>query len=133
MGEVFFKRARHVISENGRVKEAVEALKENDFRFLGELLFLSHESLRDDYEVSCPELDLFYDMARKFSGCLGARLTGAGFGGSGIALVEKKRVDVFRKKLLEEASEKGFVCPKVYEVEVGEGAKSCYLNREEKG
>ncbi|MCK4646413.1 MAG: galactokinase [Candidatus Aminicenantes bacterium] len=133
MGEVLFKRARHVISENGRVKEAVEALKENDFRFLGELLFRSHESLRDDYEVSCPELNLFYDTARKFSGCVGARLTGAGFGGSGIALVEKERVDAFRKKLLEEASERGFVRPKVYEVEVGKGAESCYLNREEKG
>ena len=64
---------------------------------------------------------------------MGARLTGAGFGGSGIALVGKERVDAFRKKLLEEASEKGFVQPKVYEVEVGKGAESYYLNGEEKG
>jgi len=130
MDEALFKRARHVISENGRVKQAVEALKKDDFRLLGELIFRSHESLRDDYQVSCPELDLLYETAREFPGCFGARLTGAGFGGSGIALVKQERIEVFRKKLIQEASRKKFPRPEFYEVKIGEGAKAYFLNKE---
>lgn len=131
MDEVLFRRARHVISENQRVIEAVLALKNDDFRLLGELIFGSHESLRDDYEVSCPELDLLYEVAREFSGCYGARLTGAGFGGSGIALVQKERIPAFRAKLLEEAERRGFVRPEFYEVEIGEGARAEFLSEED--
>jgi galactokinase len=130
MDEALFKRARHVISENGRVKHAVGALKKDDFRLLGELIFRSHESLRDDYQVSCPELDLLYETAREFPGCFGARLTGAGFGGSGIALVKQERIEVFRKKILEEASKRKFPRPEFYEVKIGEGARAYFLNKE---
>jgi galactokinase len=131
MDDVLYKRARHIISENQRVRKAVEALKNNDFRLLGELLFLSHESLRDDYEVSCPELDLLYEMAREFSGSLGARLTGAGFGGSGLALVEKDQIPAFREKVLQEAEKRGFIRPRVYKIEIGEGAKAYRFDKEE--
>lgn len=131
MDEVVFRRARHVISENARVKEAVRAMEKDDFDLLGDLLFRSHESLRDDYEVSCPELDLLYESGRKFPGCYGARLTGAGFGGSGIALVKNQEVTAFKQELLENAEKKGFVQPRFYEVEVGEGADSRFLEMEE--
>jgi len=131
MDEVVFRRARHVISENARVKEAVRAMEKDDFDLLGHLLFRSHESLRDDYEVSCPELDLLYESGRKFPGCYGARLTGAGFGGSGIALVKNQEVTAFEQVLLEGAEKKGFVQPRFYEVEVGEGADSRFLEMEE--
>jgi len=131
MDEVVFRRARHVISENARVKEAVRAMEKDDFDLLGHLLFRSHESLRDDYEVSCPELDLLYESGRKFPGCYGARLTGAGFGGSGIALVKNQEVTAFEHVLLEGAEKKGFVQPRFYEVEVGEGADSRFLEMEE--
>jgi len=130
MDVALFKRARHVICENGRVKQAVEALKKDDFRLLGELIFRSHESLRDDYQVSCPELDLLYETAREFPGCFGARLTGAGFGGSGIALIRQERIAAFRKKLIQEASTRKFPRPEFYEVEIGEGAKAYFLNKE---
>jgi galactokinase len=133
MDETLFKRARHVASENERVKKAVEAFRKDDFRFLGELIFLSHQSLRDDYEVSCPELDLLYESAREFPGCFGARLTGAGFGGSGIALVKDEGIAAFRKKLLEEARKRKFPRPEFYDVEIGEGAKAYFLNKEGKG
>ncbi|MFB0566162.1 MAG: galactokinase [Candidatus Aminicenantaceae bacterium] len=123
LNEVIYRRAKHVINENMRVKKAVQALREDDFSLLGELLFLSHESLRDDYEVSCPELDLLYETGKDFTGCLGARLTGAGFGGSGIALVKKESAELFRKKAIENAEKKGFNMPEIYEIEVGEGAK----------
>ncbi len=122
MAEVNYKRARHVISENERVKKAREALKADDFSFLGKLLFQSHESLRDDYEVSCPELDLLYETGKEFRGCLGARLVGAGFGGSGIALLKKNRIRAFQKTILSKAEKRKFPQPRFYEIEIGEGA-----------
>ncbi len=130
MEEVLFRRARHVISENERVRRSVEAIRSDNFRLLGELIFASHQSLKDDYEVSCPELDLLFEVAREFSGCFGARLTGAGFGGAGIALVKKERITEFRKKMLEEADKKGFVKPEFYAVDVGEGVKASFLDEE---
>jgi galactokinase len=123
MKEVIFKRAKHVISENLRVKKAVEALREDNFHLLKELLFLSHESLRDDYEVSCPELDLLHETGKEFPGCLGARLTGAGFGGSGIAILKKSRIAAFKKKLMEKAERNRFPRPEIYEIKVGDGAR----------
>jgi galactokinase len=124
MGPVPFQRARHVVTENGRVRRAVEALQKDDFEALGKLLFHSHESLRDDYEVSCRELDLLYEIGRDFPGCLGARLVGAGFGGSGIAIVEKRAGQEFRTKLVGEAQKRGFPRPEFHEVAIGHGAEA---------
>ena len=132
INKVLLKRARHVISENNRVKKAVEAIKKSDFLMLGQLIFQSHKSLRENYEVSCPELDLLYDSAQEFSGCLGARLTGAGFGGSGIALIKKEKADAFKNILLKEAGKRGFVRPGFYEVNIREGARANFLNKEGK-
>jgi galactokinase len=84
------RRARHVVTENGRVEEAVEALQEKDWSALGGLLDASHSSLRDDFEVSCPELDLAVTTARE-AGALGGRMTGGGFGGSVVLLVPEER------------------------------------------
>ncbi|MFW6129238.1 MAG: galactokinase [Candidatus Aminicenantaceae bacterium] len=128
-----YKRARHIITENERVKKSADALENNDFSSLGELLFKSHESLRDDYEVSCPELDLLYETGRKFPGCKGARMIGAGFGGSGIALVDKEQVDDFKYKIIHNSQKRGFVKPSFIEVEISDGAQSFYLNNKEKG
>lgn len=133
IGPVPYKRARHVITENERVRRAVEALQRDDFSHLGALLFQSHESLRDDYEVSCPELDLLYNVGRDFSGCLGARLVGAGFGGSGIALIEKRAEDEFRKRLLDEAEKRRFPRPEFYRVAIGPGAAASKLDNSEGG
>ncbi len=123
MDEIRYKRARHVITENHRVKNAVRALKENDFQSFGDLMFQSHQSLRDDYQVSCPELDLLYEVGRTFSGCLGGRLTGAGFGGSGIVLIEKPRIDAFQHDMRQSARERGFPSPRFHKVEIGDGAE----------
>jgi galactokinase len=84
------RRARHVITENARVEEAVVAIRDREWPALGELLDASHHSLRDDFEVSCPELDLAVTTARE-AGALGARLTGGGFGGSVVSLVPEER------------------------------------------
>jgi galactokinase len=90
-------RARHVITENARTQAAAEALRQGDPRRVGELMDLSHASLRDDFEVSCDELDRMVEAAREHPGCYGARMTGAGFGGCAVALVDQ-------------AAAEGFVC-----------------------
>ncbi|MFW6280911.1 MAG: galactokinase, partial [Halanaerobium sp.] len=85
--ETVYKRAHHVISENQRVLTAKNALKNNDMNKFGKLLYASHKSLRDDYEVSCKELDLLVELASQEKGARGARMTGAGFGGCTVNLV----------------------------------------------
>jgi len=93
------KRARHIISENARVLAFVEALATNNRKALGELMAASHESLRADYEVSCPELDAMVAAANQCPGLIGARMTGGGFGGSTINLVETNEAKAFASKL----------------------------------
>ncbi len=92
LNDVVLRRARHVVSENGRVQAAVAALRRGDFVTFGRLMSESHASLRDDYEVSVIELDTFVAIAEQ-RGALGARLTGAGFGGCAIALIPTELVD----------------------------------------
>ena len=89
------RRARHVVSENERVLKAVAALKAGNIKELGELLRQSHASLRDDYEVTGIELDTLVDAANAQDGCVGARMTGAGFGGCAIAIVHKDKASAF--------------------------------------
>ena len=92
---VIQKRVKHVVTENARVGEAVDALKAGDLKKLGALLNASHESLKNDYEVSGIELDTLAETAQAQEGCIGARMTGAGFGGCAIALVHKDKADSF--------------------------------------
>lgn len=86
-------RCRHVVSENLRVEAAARALQEGDLERFGELMYASHASLRDDYEVSCAELDALVERARGLPGVYGARMTGGGFGGCTVNLVEASKVD----------------------------------------
>ena len=116
------KRARHVLTENARVLEAVEALNDKDFTQFGRLMYASHASLRDDYEVSTPELDDFVETARK-QGALGARLTGAGFGGCAIALVPEARSDSVQRACDQSFAEAGFEKPAFYEFVPAAGAE----------
>lgn len=120
--ELHFKRARHGVTEINRVLEAVKLLESDEFFKFGELLTKSHESLRDDYNVSCPELDLAVDTAMRL-GALGARMVGGGFGGSAIALL--KEVDAARVALeIERAfSKSGFGSPRFFDSLPGEGAR----------
>jgi galactokinase len=93
--EPISSRCRHVVSENVRVLEAVAALESHDLGLCGRLMTESHKSLRDDYAVSCVELDLMVALARKVPGVLGSRMTGGGFGGCAVSLVETGAVDRF--------------------------------------
>ncbi len=93
------KRCRHVISENERVLASIRCLSSADLHGFGELMNTSHDSLRDDYQVSCEELDLMVGIAREIPGCLGARMTGGGFGGCTVNLVERDAVDLFCREV----------------------------------
>ncbi len=100
------QRARHVISENERTLFAAKVMQAGDAAQLGELMNASHESLRYDYEVTCSTLDTMVDIARQQKGCLGARMTGGGFGGCAIALVNKQDVDAFLSNVFNEYEER---------------------------
>lgn len=116
------KRARHVVTENARVLEAVEALRRHDFVEFGQLMYASHQSLRDDYEVSTPELDSFVELARQ-SGAVGARLTGAGFGGCAIALIKREDTEMLAHTVLQNFAARGFKQPVFYSFQPSAGAE----------
>lgn len=96
-----FRHAQHVVEEIARVDQAISLLERNDAQGFGSLMFATHASLRDLYEVSIPELDILVESAAQLEGCLGARLTGAGFGGCTVNLVRKAHVDDFIRRLSE--------------------------------
>jgi len=116
------RRARHIVSENSRVLEAVEALRAEDYRELGRLMYASHASMRDDFEISTPELDAFVELAEE-SGALGARLTGAGFGGCAIALLPAGGADALARETHARFAERGFEEPTFYEFVPAAGAE----------
>jgi galactokinase len=97
--EVVRRRCRHVVTEDARTLSAAGALLKGDLEEVGRLMRLSHESLRDDYEVSCPELDMLAETAWGVGGVLGSRMTGGGFGGSTVSLVRRERLAEFRAAL----------------------------------
>ena len=97
--ETIKKRAMHVVTENERVKKSMEMLKNNDILGFGKLLTASHMSLENDYEVTGLHLDTLVHEALKIGGCIGARMTGAGFGGCAIALVDNTKVEEFKEKV----------------------------------
>jgi galactokinase len=119
---VVHKRCRHVVSENERVLQAVAALRTEDVAELGRLMDLSHTSLRDDYEVSCAELDGMVEAARSAPGCLGARMTGAGFGGCTVNLVHSEVASEFGQQVAGRYRQEMGVMPEVYLCEASPGA-----------
>jgi galactokinase len=117
------KRAKHVISENGRVVEAVKVLKENNIVRFGELMNLSHDSLKDDYEVTGNELDTLVYEGRKLPGVIGTRMTGAGFGGCTVSIVKKSDSAKFMSELSAAYMKKTGLVPDFYQPEIGNGAQ----------
>ena len=121
---VLDKRALHVISENFRVGEAKDALKANDLVSFGKLMYASHQSLKDWYEVSGRELDTIVEFCKTYDDCIGARMTGAGFGGCAIALVKKSSFDDFSEKLISYYQERVGYQPEIFASAIGDGVKS---------
>lgn len=121
--EVIKKRVKHVVYENERVLESVRALKNNDLVAFGKLMNQSHDSLRNLYEVTGRELDTLVDEARKISGVLGSRMTGAGFGGCTVSLVHKDSMDIFIELVGREYEKKTGYRASFYISEIGDGGR----------
>ncbi len=123
LSDKILQRCRHVVSENERTLAAVAAIKAKDLVKLGKLMYLSHYSLRDDYEVSCPELDLLVETAASIDGVAGSRMTGGGFGGCTITLLKTKCLAQFKTRV-ERAYEDAFrIVPEIFEVRPSAGAR----------
>ena len=121
--EVRVKRAKHAVYENQRTIRAVEALKNNDLKLFGELMNASHVSLRDDYAVSCEEIDVLVEEAWKVDGVIGSRITGGGFGGCTVSIVRDEAVDTFKDKVGAAYIERVGKTADFYVVEIGDGPR----------
>jgi galactokinase len=119
---IAFRRLRHAVTEISRVHQMVDALKQNDFTEVGKILDASHRSLRDDYEVSCQELDLAVDQA-KVAGAHGARMVGGGFGGSAIALIDGSKVASAQESITSAFQSEGLKQPRFFIATPEEGAR----------
>ncbi|HYV24172.1 MAG TPA: galactokinase [Pyrinomonadaceae bacterium] len=121
--EVVYRRCRHVITENDRVVRAATALRNGELSTFGRLMAQSHQSLRDDYEVSCEELDLMVEFAHDAPDCLGARMTGGGFGGATINLVRAAAVEQFAAKVGKSYTKATNIQPEIYVCSAADGAE----------
>jgi galactokinase len=120
---VVYRRCHHVVAENARVVEAASALKREDLKTFGELMGESHRSLRDDYEVSCQELDVMVDIANKAEGVFGARMTGGGFGGCTVNLVRSESVESFKVDVTKDYAQAIGREPEIYVCSPAQGAE----------
>jgi galactokinase len=122
LSEVVMRRARHIITENQRVLDSIQAMHDNDVIRLGKLLNASHVSLRDDFEVTNDALNQIVEAAQMQSSCYGARMTGAGFGGCAVALVDAVRVEAFVNSVDGEYRKRSGLEPQLYVCKASEGA-----------
>lgn len=124
---VLQKRALHVISENARVKDAAIALQTGDMEVFGKLMYASHQSLKDLYEVTGKELDTIVDFCKTFDGCIGARMTGAGFGGCAIALLKRNSIDNFTARLSDYYKNQIGYAPEIFASSAEDGVREVRL------
>ena len=122
LDELLLRRSKHVIYENHRVLEVSEAMRNNDVNKIGQLMNDSHFSLKNDYEVSSKELDIMVEIAQKEAGCFGARMTGAGFGGCAIALIDESFQEQFMRNIFNNYYLKTGIKPMVYICDPSSGA-----------
>ena len=120
--DVVYRRARHVVTENERVKKTVELLSSSGPKSIGQLMNESHASMRDDFQISITELDVAVETAIS-EGAVGARMTGGGFGGAAIALIEKAKLASLTTAVLDKFRDQGFEKPEIFTVTADEGAK----------
>jgi galactokinase len=128
LSEVLRRRARHVITENARTVAAASALERGHLQEVGKLMYASHNSLREDFQVSSSELDLLVQLAEGFEGVFGARMTGGGFGGCTVNLVRRDRVELFEEYIHKNYSARSGVEPAIYPVVADEGVTEVSMN-----
>jgi galactokinase len=119
--ELIYRRCRHVVSENERVQRMAQALERADLPAIGKLMANSHHSLRDDYQVSCPELDIMVEIAAGLPGVIGARMTGGGFGGCTVNLVDAHAAESVRRSVAEQYEARTRLRPETYVLPATDG------------
>jgi galactokinase len=124
MPEPVYRRCRHIITENARVQQAAQALSAGDLERVGRLMQQAHVSYRDDFEASCPEADTLVDLARQQPGLIGARLTGGGFGGCTVNLVEAQHAAAFRQQMHSAYQQATGIDADIYESRAADGARA---------
>jgi galactokinase len=122
LDDVVYKRAKHVVTENERVRQTVKLLAESGPRSIGQLMIDSHSSMRDDFQISITELDVAVETALS-KGAIGSRMTGGGFGGAAIALIESQKAASLTKAVIEKFQKEGFEKPEIFKVIPDAGAK----------
>jgi galactokinase len=122
MDDVTYRRVRHVVTDPDRVLATVATLRSNGPRSIGKLMYASHESMRDDFEISVDELDTAVETALRH-GALGARMTGGGFGGAAIALTPVEKIGEVSLSVLAEFEALGYAKPDIFAVSAAQGAK----------
>lgn len=125
-GETVCRRARHAVTEHGRVIKAIQALKQGDLVMFGQLMNASHRSLKEDYEVTGMELDTLAEEGQRLEGVLGSRMTGAGFGGCTVSLLEADKVEAYISRVGEIYKEKVNLEADFYIASIGDGARKLY-------
>jgi len=125
---IVFRRSRHVIGENDRTTQASEAFGKGDYELCGKLMVQSHNSLRDDYEVSCKELDLLVSFALEVDGVYGSRMTGGGFGGCTITLLKKSALEKAKEHITAKYTEATKITPTIFATVPGDGASMSALD-----
>jgi galactokinase len=122
LSDVLLRRCRHVVTENARVLCAADALESGDLKGFGQLMYDSHRSLKSDFAVSCPELDIMVELAAKVPGTYGARMTGGGFGGCTINLVERNEARRFSERMAKDYQDATQIRPEIYVTGAAKGA-----------
>ena len=122
LDEVTFRRVRHIVTENQRVLDTVDALADGQLERFGKLLLASHASMRDDFEISIAELDTAVEVAMEV-GSIGARMTGGGFGGAAIAVIEQQKLAELERAVTRRFAEMGYLSPRVFSVTPSQGAR----------
>jgi galactokinase len=123
LSETLYRRCRHIISENGRVRDVADLFERGKTEGLRELMAASHESMRDDYEISCRELDAMVEIAGQQRGVYGARMTGGGFGGCTINFVDLEHATEFQRRVAAEYESAIGLRPDIYICEASQGAE----------
>ena len=124
--ETVFRRVKHFVTENDRVLKTIKALEAGDIGLVGKNFYASHASLRDDFEVSCEELDMLVEILSEVNGVSGARLTGAGFGGSVIALLRDDSIETVKKTIAEKYHPKSLSeseSTEIWPIKISDGAR----------
>ena len=122
LDDTTFRRVRHIVTENQRVLDTVDALADGQLNSFGKLLLASHASMRDDFEISIPELDTAVEVAMEV-GAIGSRMTGGGFGGAAIAVIDLRKLSELEAAVAKRFAEKGYLTPRVFAVTPSQGAR----------